>query len=87
MYNFIRGYRFRESPNQAILIDGRQPQVSASAPSSDEVEHVIPTGTRAEGCKICIHTAGPTDGLSMQYSHRSELSHQSPSDPRPADQD
>lgn len=56
VYNFIRGYNFRESPNPAILIDGRQMQVSAPGPSTGETEHVIPAGTHADRCKIHIYT-------------------------------
>lgn len=44
-YHFIRGYSFREPPNPAILIDGRQLQVSAASPSTGETEHEIPSYT------------------------------------------
>lgn len=84
VYNFIRGCSFRESPNPAILIDGRQ--VNAPDPSTGETGHVIPTSTHAGRCKIHIYAAGHPDELSMQCSHRNELSQQSPPDPHCADQ-
>lgn len=60
VYHFIRGYSFRETPNPAILIGGRQLQVSAAGPSAGEAEHVIPTGTRAGRCQIHTHTQQAT---------------------------